>query len=472
MQPASTWGGNYSRFTYDEVKRYFYMLKEQGVPVLDDEFNLSQEIELTLMRRLVGDTLGDGAVGDAFKIVGTGANNDFMITGGDGTADGAAHFYLGGYLVALASNTTYAGQELAPPALTTPGGARVDEVYLDTYLDEVDPVDDPAIVDPVLGVETSRRLKLYYQVLVAEAGAVPAPYTDAQGRYHFTAHLATINRTATAVIDAGMVVDARRDVALVRATDFDGHTADGGAHGATSASQANAIVRRDEAGNFRTNVPLHDNDVTRKVDVDTVQGNLNTHAENGGAHGSTSAATANAIIRRDAAGRAKVAAPSASDDIARKAEVDAAQAAAQFTSGTIMLFGQTAAPTGWTKLTDQNDKALRVVSGTAGVGGSLAFSTAMANRTVSSVAAGGKVGGYTLSISEMPVHRHSMTVYDESNPGPYNSGAVDNSPGPLTQYTDYEGGSAAHSHPFTGTDHDHAMDMRVRYVDVIRAQKD
>src|SRR5690606_29465410 len=42
-----------------------------------------------------------------------------------------------------------------------------------------------------------------------------------------------------------------------------------------------------------------------------------------GIHGATSSATANRIIIRDSAGRAKVAAPSASDDIARKAEVDA-----------------------------------------------------------------------------------------------------------------------------------------------------
>ncbi|MFZ5826492.1 MAG: hypothetical protein ACOY94_19540 [Bacillota bacterium] len=41
----------------------------------------------------------------------------------------------------------------------------------------------------------------------------------------------------------------------------------------------------------------------------------------------TSAATPDAPMKRDAAGRAKVAAPSASDDIARKAEVDAALAA-------------------------------------------------------------------------------------------------------------------------------------------------
>lgn len=44
-----------------------------------------------------------------------------------------------------------------------------------------------------------------------------------------------------------------------------------------------------------------------------------------GVHGATSAATANRIIQRDSFGRAKVAAPSASDDIARKAEVDVVQ---------------------------------------------------------------------------------------------------------------------------------------------------
>lgn len=44
-----------------------------------------------------------------------------------------------------------------------------------------------------------------------------------------------------------------------------------------------------------------------------------------GAHGATSVATANRIIQRDAAGRAKVAAPDAADDIARKDTVDAVQ---------------------------------------------------------------------------------------------------------------------------------------------------
>ena len=52
---------------------------------------------------------------------------------------------------------------------------------------------------------------------------------------------------------------------------------------------------------------------------------IDAHMTSATAHGSTSAATANAIIQRDAAGRAKIVAPSAIDDIARKDTVDAVQ---------------------------------------------------------------------------------------------------------------------------------------------------
>lgn len=49
-------------------------------------------------------------------------------------------------------------------------------------------------------------------------------------------------------------------------------------------------------------------------------------------------------------------------------------------SGTVMLFFQAAAPTGWTKVTTQNDKVMRVVSGAGGgAGGSIATSTGLAH---------------------------------------------------------------------------------------------
>jgi hypothetical protein len=49
-------------------------------------------------------------------------------------------------------------------------------------------------------------------------------------------------------------------------------------------------------------------------------------------------------------------------------------------SGTVILFYQASAPTGWTKLTTQNDKALRIVSGTGGgAGGSISTSTTLSH---------------------------------------------------------------------------------------------
>lgn len=212
MQVGTNWTGSYSRFSYDEADRYFLMLKEQGKAVLDDEFNLMQEIQLNLLRRFIQDSFGDGAAGDSFKIVGTGASNDFTITGGDGTIEGAGRAYVSGYMVPLLSDVAYSAQEVAGAALTTPPGARTDEVYLDVYLDEIDSVDDPDIVDPVIGAPTSRRWKLFWQVKVAEGSVTPLPFNDANNRRHWTYKLATLNRTAQAAIDAEMVVDERRTV--------------------------------------------------------------------------------------------------------------------------------------------------------------------------------------------------------------------------------------------------------------------
>jgi len=59
-----------------------------------------------------------------------------------------------------------------------------------------------------------------------------------------------------------------------------------------------------------------------------------------------------------------------------------------FASGTALVFAQTSAPTGWTKSTTHNDKALRVVSGTASSGGSVTGITFLrASNRAASIAA-------------------------------------------------------------------------------------
>lgn len=157
-----------------------------------------------------------------------------------------------------------------------------------------------------------------------------------------------------------------------------------------------------------------------------------------------------------------------------------------FPSGTKMLFAQTAAPTGWTKDTTHNNKALRVVSGTAGAGGSVAFTTAFQNRTTSSVEAGGTVAAHTLTTAQIPSHDHSFSVSGDTNlvttfpngqSATHGAQTGQNSGGTTISFsgsgtTNPTGGGGSHAHGFTGSSHSHTLDMRVQYVDVIIATKD
>jgi hypothetical protein len=148
-----------------------------------------------------------------------------------------------------------------------------------------------------------------------------------------------------------------------------------------------------------------------------------------------------------------------------------------FTSGTVMLFGQTSAPTGWTKdTTNYNNSALRIVTGSVSTGGSVDFTTAFASQTpsgsVSITAISGSAGNTTLSTPQIPSHTH--TYNNPSGDGGGNGGV--NRPTP-TANTGATGGGGAHSHPFSfssgsGTFTGDAINLTVKYVDVIRATKD
>lgn len=175
-----------------------------------------------------------------------------------------------------------------------------------------------------------------------------------------------------------------------------------------------------------------------------------------------------------------------------------------FPAGTAMLFVQTTAPTGWTKSTTHDNKALRVVSGSASSGGSVAFTTAFASQSVT-----GTVGDTTLTSSQIPSHTHSFSA-NTSSVGNHTHTPVTgvlysevNDPAPpadtivatagagsmnatatlqAKQYWSQAGGhdhsvsgtsgatgsGGSHNHTFTGT----AINLAVQYVDVIIATKD
>lgn len=164
-------------------------------------------------------------------------------------------------------------------------------------------------------------------------------------------------------------------------------------------------------------------------------------------------------------------------------------------SGTATFFAQATAPTGWTKSTTHNDKALRVVSGSGGgAGGTTAFSTVMASRTPAGSVniSGGTVGGHAITEAEMATHTHG--VYDPGHTHTYIGRVQTPGSGQYGAATPYgtesglatgaigtgisiyaEGGNTAHSHPFTppsGSFSGSAMDFAIQYVDVILCTKD
>jgi hypothetical protein len=175
-------------------------------------------------------------------------------------------------------------------------------------------------------------------------------------------------------------------------------------------------------------------------------------------------------------------------------------------SGTKMLFVQTAAPTGWTKQTTDNDASLRVVSGSASTGGSVGFTTAFASQAVTgsisgSVGSGsisgsvsgslsGTTGAYTLSTSEMPSHTHNYNAVGSPPSGSVEFQFISGSKSSSSFTTSSAGGGGSHSHSFSGaisggsvsgtstagafsgSFSGNAINLAVKYVDSIIATKD
>lgn len=163
----------------------------------------------------------------------------------------------------------------------------------------------------------------------------------------------------------------------------------------------------------------------------------------------------------DATKKANAATAAAALDATTKVATAVAAAAIDATNkanaviprGTRMLFQQTAAPVGWTKDVTHNDKALRVVSGATGSGGTMNFSAAFIS---------GSVGNTTLTVDQIPSHDHGTPAYarDGSSARLGDGGGASTFPGVKTGAT---GGGASHTH---------SLDLSVKYVDIIIATKD
>ena len=144
-----------------------------------------------------------------------------------------------------------------------------------------------------------------------------------------------------------------------------------------------------------------------------------------------------------------------------------------FPAGTIMLFQQTSAPTGWTKQTTHNDKALRVVSGAAANGGSSPFSTVFGISNTDE---------HTLASSEIPDHKHETAVARGGAGGYVATGEPDFTGSGISRscrtasdagtYTRETVLSGLMANAVAGSGHSHGINLQVSYIDIILASKD
>jgi hypothetical protein len=161
-----------------------------------------------------------------------------------------------------------------------------------------------------------------------------------------------------------------------------------------------------------------------------------------------------------------------------------------FPAGTKMLFQQSAAPTGWVKVTEAayNNTALRLVTGNiANRTDKTAFTTWMdAGRTTSSTTQGGTIGNTTatgtvgnkaLSVAMLAKHAHTYASGNDNDggadtlysgrtigtQGSKNAGSGSNHNHGFT--------GTAHGHSFTGSAHSHTLDLGINYIDCIMATK-
>ena len=157
--------------------------------------------------------------------------------------------------------------------------------------------------------------------------------------------------------------------------------------------------------------------------------------------------------------------------------------AAQFASGTRVLFQQAAAPTGWTRDTTPSlhDRALRLVtSSSPTTGGSQAFTAVFTNQLHNT-------SGTAITTAQMPPHAHNITVTDPSHIHTLqNFGAVENVPTGVSGFSSitnntglppvqtnpaFTGISAVMDQQGGGQTHNHTYQLDLEYCDAIICSK-
>jgi Phycobilisome protein/Family of unknown function (DUF6519) len=238
--------GNFSRNTFDAIKQYVSVRLQQGVPLVDADWNEREDIRRSELQTFLKWFIGDGipADNDGFNIVAevVGNNqNDFIISAGEG---GAGRCLINGLDVSIAQDINFKSQRLhvsqtnaaengilmgnvptiSMPTALDPANPYSVTVYLDVWEWEVGeaqesklfPLNDfprlERLINPVIGIETCVRTRREWCVRVRIGNTLPKLNDLDYIANHSYYALAQIDnrQVSNSTITVGDIIDLRQ----------------------------------------------------------------------------------------------------------------------------------------------------------------------------------------------------------------------------------------------------------------------
>ena len=212
--------GNFSRDTFDPSKNYVGVRLQQGVPLVDADWNELNDVIRHELYQGLGTIVSDGvelsssplpsflvmaslSAGTLDSVELPAIDNDFYVFPGRAIVGGQPiHLPFNGAQDIIRYSTqpwtsparaNQDGVDVIPP-LTTPQDDRTDIVYLDVWEREVSSTEDTNLINDQIGIETCVRLKREVAVRVAEGipeGTSTLPHAP---KGHIFMPLALLNR--------------------------------------------------------------------------------------------------------------------------------------------------------------------------------------------------------------------------------------------------------------------------------------
>lgn len=224
--------GVISQDTFKALDRYVAVRLQQGVPIVDADWNAMEDTRRYELRAylkwFVGDGVPDG--NDGFRIIGSNADNDVLISQGyTGATDPLRRIgraIVDGLDVMIETDvafraqklhTSQAGADAESARLGVPKVKEIDSVngpvaiYLDVWERLVTPSEDSKLVHTGLGTESCARIKREWVVRARAGTTVPTPADVAEyiSGHSYSLLALVARRTSTPKIAADDVTDVR-----------------------------------------------------------------------------------------------------------------------------------------------------------------------------------------------------------------------------------------------------------------------